>query len=70
MGACVYIDVIRFDRETVLSLAPAASLFSADARVIDPVSKRVTLHSLPNNRPALTAYGPLSVSKCGYLRVH
>ena len=63
MGAFVYIEVIRFDRETVLPLALAASLVSADARVIDPVSKRVTLHLLPNNRQALSANSPMSVSK-------
>ena len=35
VGACGYLSVIRFDRETVLLLAPAASLVSADARGID-----------------------------------
>ncbi len=70
MGAFAYIEVIRFDRETVLPDALIASLVSADARVIDPVSKRGAPHSFPNNRQALTANSALSVSKCGCLRVH
>jgi hypothetical protein len=50
-------------------LGLAAFLVSADARVIDPVSKSVTPRSLPNNRLALITVGGLKVSNYGRIRV-
>ena len=54
----------------VLTLALAAFLVSADARVIALVFRRGKPHSLPNNRLALTAISAPSVSNYGWLRVH
>ena len=70
VSAIAYMTRISPNGETVLPLAPAASLVSADARGIDKLLKSGMAHSFPNNRQALTAISAPSVSKWGCLRVH